>query len=48
MSQSCPVHELQQFPFLKTRINEIVGNFLLEGLKPSQTMIGHLVEMEVC
>lgn len=47
MSNSCLVHELHRFPLLKTRINEIVGNFLLEGLEPSQTMIRHLVEMEI-
>ena len=47
MSHSCLVHELHRFPLLKTRINEIVGNFLLEGLEPSQTMIRHLIEMEV-
>ncbi|MFS7954629.1 putative dynamin central domain, dynamin, GTPase region, GTPase effector domain, Dynamin superfamily [Helianthus anomalus] len=46
MSNNCLVHELQRFPLLKTRINEIVGSFLLEGLEPSQTMIGHIVEME--
>lgn len=47
MSHSCLVHELQRFPLLMTHINEIVGNFLLEGLEPSQTMIRHIVEMEV-
>ncbi|XP_071735387.1 dynamin-related protein 3A-like [Rutidosis leptorrhynchoides] len=47
MSHNCLVHELQRFPYFKTRINEIVGNFLFEGLEPSQTMIGHIVEMEV-
>lgn len=28
-------------------INDIAGSFLFEGLQPSQTMIGHLLEMEV-
>ncbi|KAI3704391.1 hypothetical protein L1987_74609 [Smallanthus sonchifolius] len=46
MSHNCLVHELERFPLLKTGINEVVGGFLLEGLEPSQTMIGHIVEME--
>ncbi|KAI3518997.1 hypothetical protein L1887_07957 [Cichorium endivia] len=47
ISHNCLVHELQRFPVLKMQINEIVGSFLFEGLQPSQTMIGHLVEMEM-
>ncbi|CAI9272075.1 unnamed protein product [Lactuca saligna] len=47
ISHSCLMHELQRFPVLKMHINDIVGSFLFEGLQPSQTMIGHLVEMEI-
>ncbi|KAL4577905.1 hypothetical protein LXL04_014020 [Taraxacum kok-saghyz] len=47
ISHSCLVHELQRFPALRMRINETVGSFLFEGLQPSQTMIGHLVDMEI-
>ncbi|CAI9287528.1 unnamed protein product [Lactuca saligna] len=47
ITHSCLVHELQWFPVLKMHINDIAGSFLFEGLQPSQTMIGHLLEMEV-
>ncbi|KAI7997812.1 Potassium channel KOR1 [Camellia lanceoleosa] len=29
-------------------MDEVIGNFLREGLEPSETMIGHIIEMEVC
>ncbi|KAM7515808.1 hypothetical protein LguiA_005391 [Lonicera macranthoides] len=47
MSNCCMVSELQRFPFLRKRMDEIVGNFLQEGLEPAETMIGHIVEMEL-
>lgn len=28
-------------------MDEVIGNFLREGLEPSETMIGHIIEMEV-
>lgn len=40
-------NELQRFPVLRKRMDEVTGNFLREGLEPSETMIGHIVEMEV-
>lgn len=40
--------ELQRFPVLQKRMDEVVGNFLREGLEPSQAMIRDLIEMEVC
>ena len=42
------VTELQRFPFMRTRMDEVIGNFLREGLEPSENMIAHLIEMEVC
>ena len=42
------VNELQRFPILRKRMDEVIGNFLREGLGPSEVMIGHLIEMEVC
>lgn len=42
------VTELQRFPFLRKRMDEVIGNFLREGLEPSETMITHIIEMEVC
>lgn len=47
MSHCCMVNELQRFPVLRRRMDEVIGNFLREGLEPSETMIGHIVEMEV-
>ena len=41
------VSELQRFPFLGKRMDEIVENFMQEGLEPAETMIGHTVKMEV-
>lgn len=40
-------NELQRFPVLRKRMDEVIGNFLREGLEPSETMIGHIIEMEV-
>ncbi|XP_076894518.1 dynamin-related protein 3B-like [Bidens hawaiensis] len=47
MSHRCMVNELQRFPVLRKRIDDVLGNFLREGLQPSQTMITHLVDMEM-
>ncbi|KAM0016313.1 putative dynamin GTPase [Helianthus debilis subsp. tardiflorus] len=47
MSHRCMVHELQRFPVLRKRIDDVTGNFLRDGLQPSETMIGHIVEMEM-
>ncbi|KAM7464916.1 hypothetical protein LguiB_012478 [Lonicera macranthoides] len=46
MSNCCMVSELQRFPFLRNRKDEIVENFLQEVLEPAETTIGHIVEME--
>ncbi|OVA01828.1 Dynamin central domain [Macleaya cordata] len=40
------VNELQRFPVLRKRIDEIIRNFLRAGLESSETMIGHIIEME--
>ncbi|KAI5661319.1 hypothetical protein M9H77_20642 [Catharanthus roseus] len=47
MSHRCVIHELQRFPVLRKRMDETIGNFLREGLEPSETMIGHIIEMEM-
>nr|XP_016471132.1 PREDICTED: dynamin-related protein 3A-like [Nicotiana tabacum] len=47
MSHRCMVNELQRFPILRKRMDEVIGNFLREGLEPSETMIGHIIEMEM-
>ncbi|KAK0590037.1 hypothetical protein LWI29_021952 [Acer saccharum] len=47
ISHRCLVNELQRFPVLRKRMDEVIGNFLREGLDPSETMIGHIIEMEM-
>ncbi|PSS19295.1 Dynamin-related protein like [Actinidia chinensis var. chinensis] len=47
MSHHCMVNELQRFPVLRKCMDEVIGNFLREGLEPSETMIGHIIEMEM-
>ncbi|KAK4401806.1 Dynamin-related protein 3A [Sesamum angolense] len=47
MSHRCMVNELERFPVLRKRMDEVTGNFLREGLVPSETMIGHMIEMEM-
>ncbi|XP_022744741.1 dynamin-related protein 3A-like isoform X5 [Durio zibethinus] len=47
ISHRCMVNELQRFPVLRKHMDQVVGNFLREGLEPSETMIGHIIEMEM-
>ncbi|XP_058761952.1 dynamin-related protein 3A-like [Vicia villosa] len=47
ISHRCMVTELQRFPFLRKHMDEVIGNFLREGLEPSETMITHIIEMEM-
>ncbi|GAV69550.1 Dynamin_N domain-containing protein/Dynamin_M domain-containing protein/GED domain-containing protein [Cephalotus follicularis] len=47
ISHHCLVNELQRFPILRKRMDEVIGNFLRDGLEPSETMIGHIIEMEM-
>ncbi|KAK6916200.1 Dynamin, N-terminal [Dillenia turbinata] len=47
ISHRCMATELQRFPVLRKRMDEVMGNFLREGLEPSETMIGHIIEMEM-
>uniref|UniRef100_A0A7N1A1U2 Dynamin-type G domain-containing protein n=1 Tax=Kalanchoe fedtschenkoi TaxID=63787 RepID=A0A7N1A1U2_KALFE len=47
ISHHCMVSELLHFPVMRKRVEEAVGNFLREGLEPSENMIGHIIEMEV-
>eukprot|EP00850_Spirogloea_muscicola_P016294 SM000131S26724 [mRNA] locus=s131:170828:177321:+ [translate_table: standard] len=47
ISHRCETYELQRFPNLRRKVEETVGSFLREGLAPAETMIGHLVNMEM-
>ncbi|KAE8719867.1 Dynamin-related protein 3B [Hibiscus syriacus] len=46
ISHCCMVNELQRFPVLRKHMDQVIGNFLRDGLEPSETMIGHIIEME--
>ncbi|KAL5221677.1 hypothetical protein ABZP36_026390 [Zizania latifolia] len=46
MSHLCLSVELQQFPLLRRSMDEVIGRFLRDGLKPAQDMIAHIIEME--
>lgn len=47
ISHRCETYELQRFPVLRRRVEEVIANFLREGLAPAETMIWHLIEMEM-
>ncbi|CAI9781802.1 unnamed protein product [Fraxinus pennsylvanica] len=47
MSHRCMLNELQRFPVLRKRMDEVIGNCLQESLEPSETMIRHIIEMEM-
>lgn len=42
------MNELQRFPVLRKRMDEVIGDFLRNGLEPSEAMIGDIIDMEVC
>ncbi|EEE60872.1 hypothetical protein OsJ_14527 [Oryza sativa Japonica Group] len=46
ISRGCLTSELQKYPILKKRMGEAVSNFLRDGLRPAETMITHIIEME--
>ncbi|GKF94938.1 dynamin-related protein 3A, partial [Tanacetum coccineum] len=46
MSHCSMANKLQRFLVLKKQMDDVIGNFLRDGLQPSKTMIGHIVEME--
>jgi dynamin 1-like protein len=41
------MNELQRFPVLRKRMDEVIGDFLREGLEPSEAMIGDIIDMEM-
>ncbi|KAL4650666.1 hypothetical protein ACB092_01G104700 [Castanea dentata] len=47
MSRACESTELQRFPFLRRRMDEVMGKFLRDGVKPAERMIVNLIEMEM-
>ncbi|XP_040365716.1 dynamin-related protein 3A isoform X2 [Rosa chinensis] len=47
ISRTCEVNELQRFPVLRMRLDEVIVNFLRDGAQPAERMIENLIEMEV-
>ncbi|XP_048619288.1 dynamin-related protein 3A-like isoform X1 [Brassica napus] len=47
ISHKCMMNELQRFPVLRKRMDEVIGDFLRGGLEPSEAMIGDLIDMEM-
>ncbi|CAN8270770.1 unnamed protein product [Cochlearia groenlandica] len=47
ISHKCMMTELQRFPVLQKRMDEVIGDFLREGLEPAHAMIRDIIEMEM-
>ncbi|KAG0488190.1 hypothetical protein HPP92_007001 [Vanilla planifolia] len=47
MSHRSLANELHRYPVLRKCMDEVIGSFLREGLQPAETMITHLIEMEM-
>ncbi|XP_058222265.1 dynamin-related protein 3A-like [Rhododendron vialii] len=39
--------EIHRFPLLRRRLDEVMGKFLRDGVKPAERMIGNIIEMEM-
>ncbi|XP_010268466.1 PREDICTED: dynamin-related protein 3A-like isoform X2 [Nelumbo nucifera] len=47
MSRACEATEMQRFPVLRRSVDEVMGKFLCDGVKPAERMIANIVEMEM-
>ncbi|GJP47006.1 hypothetical protein CLOM_g6240 [Closterium sp. NIES-68] len=47
IAHRCESYQLARFPVLRRKVEETVGSFLREGLNPAETMIRHLIDMEM-
>ncbi|KAL0891465.1 hypothetical protein Bca101_015448 [Brassica carinata] len=47
ISHKCMMNEIQRFPVLRKRMDEVIGDFLREGLEPAEAMIGDIIDMEM-
>ncbi|XP_028095599.1 dynamin-related protein 3A-like isoform X3 [Camellia sinensis] len=47
MSRACEAMEIRRFPVLRRRLDEVMGKFLRDGVKPAERMIGNIIEMEM-
>ncbi|XP_043711310.1 dynamin-related protein 3A-like isoform X3 [Telopea speciosissima] len=47
IGRGCESIEMQRFPVLRKRVDEVLGKFLRDGVKPAERMIGNIIEMEM-
>ncbi|XP_057525877.1 dynamin-related protein 3A-like [Amaranthus tricolor] len=47
MSHCCLFNDLQRFPILRKRMDEVINSFLRDGLQPAEAMIAHIIDMEL-
>lgn len=48
VSRACEANdEMQRFPVLKRRVDEVVGKFLGDAVKPAEEMFSKIIEIEV-
>ena len=46
MSHVCEAPEVQRFPVLRRKLEEVMGKFLRDGIKYVERMIGNMIEIE--
>ncbi|KAG8656792.1 dynamin-related protein 3A isoform X2 [Manihot esculenta] len=47
ISHSVQATELQRYPYLRRRLDEVIGKFLHDGVKPAERMITNIIEIEM-
>ncbi|KAH7574035.1 hypothetical protein JRO89_XS03G0242900 [Xanthoceras sorbifolium] len=47
ISRACEVTALQRFPVLRRHLDDVMGQFLHDGVRPAEIMIENLIEIEV-
>lgn len=47
MSHRCLFSELQRFPVLRKHMDDVIGKFLRDSLLPAESMITHIIAMEM-
>ncbi|KAH9798700.1 Dynamin-related protein 3A [Citrus sinensis] len=47
MSHACAVTELQRFPVLRRHLDDVMGKFIRDSVRPAERMIDSLIEIEM-
>ncbi|KAI9191458.1 hypothetical protein LWI28_008696 [Acer negundo] len=47
ISRACEVMSLQRFPVLRRHLDDVMGQFLHDGVRPAQVMIENLIDLEL-